>query len=44
VSLFQDNEEAMRMEDSEFAQYSCSRLLREMEVAKIESEEEENAM
>jgi hypothetical protein len=44
VSLFQDSEEVVRMEDSEFSQYSCSWLLREMEAAEIESDEEENAM
>jgi hypothetical protein len=44
VSLFQDREDTMRMENSELAQYSCSRLLRGMEAAEVESDEEKYPM
>jgi hypothetical protein len=44
VSLFQDSEDTMKMENSELAQYSCSRLLRDMEAAEVESEEEFDSM
>jgi hypothetical protein len=44
VSLFQDSEDTMRMENSELAQYSCSRLLRGMEAAEVESNEEKYPM
>jgi hypothetical protein len=39
TSLFQNCDEEMRMESSEFGQYSCTRLLREMEVALSNSED-----
>jgi hypothetical protein len=44
VSLFQDSEDTMRMENSELVQYSCSRLLREMEATEVESDEEKDPM
>jgi hypothetical protein len=40
VSLFQNREETMAMENSELTQYSYSRLLREMEAAMSDSDEE----
>jgi hypothetical protein len=33
ISLFQNREESAQMEQSEFAQYSCTKLLRQIEVA-----------
>jgi hypothetical protein len=37
ISLFQSSEDSMQIEQSELAQYSCSRLLREMEAAEVDS-------
>jgi hypothetical protein len=42
AGLFQDDEEARKMGRSEIAEYSCIRLLREMEA--LEQEEEEDEM
>jgi hypothetical protein len=44
VSLLQNSEESVRMKSSELAQYSCSRLLREMEAVELESDEERETM
>jgi hypothetical protein len=44
VSLFQNRDETVAMENSELAQYSCSRLLTEMEATVSGSEEENHDM
>jgi hypothetical protein len=44
ASLFQDEDEKLALEGSELGQYSCTKLLKEMEVLEAEDDEEEYVM